>query len=58
VGPIRDEVVDYLMTRGLPRDEAMAVLTRGFLDTGLPGLAEPIRRQIQQLVALTADEPL
>jgi Fe-S cluster assembly scaffold protein SufB len=58
VGPIRDEVVDYLMTRGLPRDEAMAVLTRGFLDTGLPGLAEPIRRQIQQLVTLTADEPL
>lgn len=53
ISPIAEEEVAYLMSRGLPRDEAVAAITRGFLDAGLPGLAGPLAAAIEEVVART-----
>lgn len=58
VGPIAEDVVEYLMTRGMQRDEAMATLVRGFLQLDLPGLPKVLRRQLEQVLAVTAERSL
>jgi Fe-S cluster assembly scaffold protein SufB len=52
VGKIAEEEVEYLMSRGLTRDEATALIVRGFLKVeieGLPSLLEAeIRKSIEE----------
>jgi hypothetical protein len=36
IGPVAEDAVEYLMTRGLTRDDAVSVLTPGFIDLKLP----------------------
>jgi Fe-S cluster assembly scaffold protein SufB len=54
VGPIADETVEYLMTRGLTRDEAVATLVRGFLRIELPSLPGLVTQQLESVLAATA----
>jgi uncharacterized protein len=56
ISPIAEEEVYYLMSRGVPRDEAVSMITRGFLDLDIPGLPAPLRRQIDEAIAATAEE--
>lgn len=56
ISPIAEEEVFYLMSRGVPRAEAVSMITRGFLDLEIPGLPAPLRRQIDEAVLATADE--
>lgn len=58
VGPIAEEAVDYLMTRGISRDEAIATLVRGFLKLDLPGLAPSLRRQIDRVLEMTIERSM
>ncbi|HHV78835.1 MAG TPA: SufD family Fe-S cluster assembly protein [Firmicutes bacterium] len=53
VGPIDQEAILYLMARGLTEDEAVATITRGFMNIELPGLPEALRRQIDQVMEAT-----
>ncbi len=51
VGKIAEEEVEYLMARGLTRDEATATIVRGFLRVDIEGLppllAEELKRAVQ-----------
>ncbi len=51
VGKIAEEEVEYLMTRGLTRNEATATIVRGFLHVDIEGLppllAEELKRAVE-----------
>lgn len=55
VGPIAEEAVEYLMTRGLTRDMAVATLVLGFLKIELPGLPSVVTQHLERVMAATAD---
>jgi Fe-S cluster assembly scaffold protein SufB len=53
ISPIAEEEVAYLMARGLTREEAVAAITRGFLDVGFLGLPPSLERSIEEALAQT-----
>lgn len=54
ISPIAEEEVFYLMSRGIPKDEAVSLITRGFLDLDIPGLPSALRRRIDLALEETA----
>ena len=50
VGKIADKEINYLMSRGLDRDEATSVIVRGFLDVDILGLPKSLRDEIDRVV--------
>jgi Fe-S cluster assembly scaffold protein SufB len=58
ISPIAAEEIYYLMSRGVPKDEAVSMITRGFLDIEIPGLPPALRRQIDRALEDTAKESL
>jgi Fe-S cluster assembly scaffold protein SufB len=54
IGPVAEDAVEYLMTRGITRDDAVSVLTRGFINLKLPGLPEVLAQRLRQVIARTA----
>jgi Fe-S cluster assembly scaffold protein SufB len=58
ISPIAQEEVYYLMSRGMPEDEAMSMITRGFVSIDIPGLPEPLRRSIDKAIEETSREAM
>ncbi len=58
VGKIAEEEIEYFMARGLTRDEAVAVIIRGFLSVDIEGLPPELSDQIRQAVELSEQEML
>ncbi len=58
ISPIAQEEVYYLMSRGVPRDEAISMITRGFMSVDIPGLPGPLRRRIDEAIAEASGESL
>ena len=56
ISPIAEEEVAYLMSRGMSREEALSVITRGFLNVGLMGLPPALQGSIEDLIAATPAE--
>ena len=50
VGKIAEEEVEYLMARGLTRDEATAAIIRGFLKVDIQGLPPMLNAEMQRAV--------
>jgi len=50
VGKIAEEEVEYLMARGLTRNEATATIVRGFLRVDIEGLPPLLSAELQQTV--------
>lgn len=50
VGRIAEKEINYLMSRGLTRDEATSVIVRGFMDTSIMGLPEALDEEIKAMV--------
>lgn len=50
VGKIAEEEVEYLMSRGLTRDEATAAIVRGFLRVDIEGLPPILADELQRAV--------
>ncbi|MBW1682778.1 MAG: SufD family Fe-S cluster assembly protein [Deltaproteobacteria bacterium] len=50
VGKIAQEEIAYLMSRGLSEDEATSTIVRGFLNVDIPGLPEPLKREIDRAI--------
>lgn len=53
ISPIAEEEVAYLMSRGLTREEAIAAITRGFLNVDLLGLPPAIAASVERSLAAT-----
>lgn len=58
IGPIADEEVEYLMSRGIKRDDAISLITTGFMDVKILGLPEQLENYIKKFIELTAKESL
>ncbi|MFO8009952.1 MAG: SufD family Fe-S cluster assembly protein [Dehalococcoidia bacterium] len=50
VGKIAEEEVEYLMARGLTRDEATAMIVRGFLNVDIEGLPPDLEAELQRTI--------
>ena len=48
----------YRNGHGVPKDEAISMITRGFVDIDIPGLPGPLRDSIDAAIAATAAEAL
>ncbi len=58
VGKIAEEEIEYLMTRGLSRDEAVSVIVRGFLSVDIEGLPPELSAQMQHAIEMSERELL
>lgn len=58
ISPIAAEEIYYLMTRGLPKDEAVSMITRGFVNIDIPGLPDVLRKQIDKAIEETSKEAM
>lgn len=58
ISPIAAEEIYYLMTRGVPKDEAVSMITRGFVSIDIPGLPDVLRRQIDEAIEATSKESM
>jgi Fe-S cluster assembly scaffold protein SufB len=50
VGKIAEEEIEYLMSRGLTRDEATAMIVRGFLKVDIEGLPPMLEAELQRVI--------
>jgi len=51
---IAKDQVEYLMARGLTEDEAVGMIVRGFLDVGIRGIPEELKKEIENTITQTA----
>jgi Fe-S cluster assembly scaffold protein SufB len=58
IGPIAEEQVEYLMSRGISRDDAISVITSGFLNLDIPYLPQFLERSIKEVIEATAKESM
>jgi len=56
VGKIAEEEVEYLMARGLTRDEATATIVRGFLNVDIEGLPPLLAEELKRAVEASEKE--
>ncbi|MCJ7605871.1 MAG: SufD family Fe-S cluster assembly protein, partial [Dehalococcoidales bacterium] len=56
IGKIAEEEVEYLMARGLTRDEATAAIVRGFLRVDIEGLPEMLSDELRRAVEASEKE--
>ena len=56
VGKIAEEEVEYLMARGLTREEATAAIVRGFLRVDIEGLPPLLSEELRKAVAASEKE--
>jgi len=56
VGKIAEEEVEYLMARGLTRDEATATIVRGFLSVDIEGLPPMLSAELQRAIESSEKE--
>lgn len=54
IGKIKNEELNYLMSRGFSRDEAVSLIARGFINLNIPGLPPAVNKYIKEVVDLTA----
>jgi Fe-S cluster assembly scaffold protein SufB len=50
VGKIAEEELEYLMMRGLTREEATATIVRGFLRVDIDGLPEQLNKELKKAI--------
>lgn len=58
IGPIAEEQVEYLMSRGISREDAVSVITSGFLNLDIPYIPEFLDKNIKDVIKATAKEAL
>ncbi len=58
IGPIAEEQVEYLMSRGISREDAVSVITSGFLNLDIPYIPEFLDQNIKDVIRATAKEAM
>ena len=56
VGKIAEEEVEYLMARGLTKDEATATIVRGFLRVDIEGLPDMLNQELKKAIQASESE--
>lgn len=56
VGPIEEEAVNYLRSRGLTKEESLSLITRGFLNVDLPGVPVALKKYIEEIIKVTSQD--
>jgi Fe-S cluster assembly scaffold protein SufB len=51
LGKIARDQVEYIMSRGLTEEEAVGMIVRGFLEVGIRGIPEELKREIDATIA-------
>ncbi len=54
IGKIAGEQLNYLMSRGLDKETARTLLIRGFLEKGIDGLPENLKKKVDKLIEIAA----
>lgn len=58
IGPIAEEQVEYLMSRGISREDAVSLITSGFLNLDIPYIPEFLDRSIKEVISVTSQDAL
>ena len=58
IGPIAEEQVEYLMSRGISKEDAVSVITSGFLNLDIPYIPEFLEKNIKEVIKATAKDAL
>ncbi|KPK45660.1 MAG: ABC transporter ATP-binding protein [Nitrospira bacterium SM23_35] len=58
IGPIAEEQVEYLMSRGISKEDAISVITSGFLNLDIPYIPEFLDKNIKEVIQVTSREAL
>lgn len=58
IGPIAEDQVEYLMSRGISKDDAVSVITSGFLNLDIPFIPEFLDRNIREVIQVTSQDAL
>ncbi|MEW6570122.1 MAG: SufD family Fe-S cluster assembly protein [Nitrospirota bacterium] len=58
IGPIAEEQVEYLMSRGISREDAVSLITSGFLNLDIPFIPDFLDKNIKDVIKATAKEAL
>ncbi|MFA6056078.1 MAG: SufD family Fe-S cluster assembly protein [Thermodesulfovibrionales bacterium] len=58
IGPIAEEQVEYLMSRGILKEDAVSVITSGFLNLDIPYIPEFLDKNIKEVIKATAKDAL
>jgi Fe-S cluster assembly scaffold protein SufB len=55
VGKISEKEIMYLMSRKIPRDQAISMIIRGFMDVGIMGLPKELSDEVSRIIDLVAE---
>ncbi|MCW3975040.1 MAG: SufD family Fe-S cluster assembly protein [Candidatus Bathyarchaeota archaeon] len=55
VGKISEKEIMYLMSRKIPRDQAISMIIRGFMDVGIMGLPKALSEEVSRVIDLVAE---
>lgn len=58
IGPIDEEEIYYLMSRGLSREAAIAMIVKGFEDVSILGLPPELEAYVSRIMEMTRKEAL
>lgn len=58
IGPIAEEQVEYLMSRGISREDAVSAITSGFLNLDIPYIPDFLDKNIKDVMKATAKDAL
>ncbi|HOK57335.1 MAG TPA: SufD family Fe-S cluster assembly protein, partial [bacterium] len=49
IGKIKKEEIEYLASRGIPEEEAQAMIIRGFMNVEILGLPATLQKEIKKV---------
>ena len=58
IGRLAEDEINYLVSRGFSRDEAVAILLRGFVSVEVKGLPQRVREYIETVERLTVEKSM
>lgn len=58
IGRLAEDEINYLMSKGFTRDEAVGILVRGFISIDVRGIPERVRSYIETIERLTAEKAM
>jgi len=58
IGKIAEDEINYLISRGFTREEAVGIIIRGFISLDIKGIPERVKKHIETIERITAEKAL